>query len=135
MMRLRRPQQSPPREAIAPLIDAAFFLLVFALLAGRMDATAPFELRPPLSTAGTPMPQGGTTISIAADGAMALDGRPTNASAIIAALGRDAPGGAAAFVRVNADGATPLHRVLPLLAALEQAGARQVSLVVTPNPA
>ena len=134
MIRLRRPSEGPPREAIGPLIDAAFFLLVFALLAGRMDATAPFEVLPPVSQAGTPLPQGGATVSVAPDGALALDGRPTTAAEIVAALGRDAPKGAAPFVRINADATTPLRRVLPLLAALEDAGAPRVALVVTPNP-
>jgi biopolymer transport protein ExbD len=134
VIRLRRPAEQPPREAIAPLIDAAFFLLVFALLAGRMDATAPFEVLPPVSQEGAPLPQGGATISVSADGALALDGRPREAAEIVAALGRAAPDGPADFVRINADGAAPLHRVLPLLAALEDAGAARVALVVTPTP-
>lgn len=129
MITLRRPPRPPQRETIAPLIDAAFFLLVFALLAGRMDATAPFEVLPPVSTAGTPLPQGGATVSIAADGSMALDGVAMATDAVQAALIE----AAVPFVRINADAAAPLRHVLPLVAALEAAGPSRVALVVTPG--
>lgn len=131
MTLLRRPARPPMRETIAPLIDVVFFLLVFALLAGRMDATAPFEVMPAVAEAGTPLPQGGTTIAIAADGAMALDGRPMAEPAILAAL--TAQAGTVAFVRVNADASAPLRHVLPLVARLEAIGLPRVSLVVTPG--
>ena len=133
MIRLPRASPSPPRDPIIPLVDVAFFLLVFALLAGRMDATAPFEVAPPTSPLGAPLPQGGATISVAADGALALDGRAETAEAILAALRPRLGGPDPAFVRINADAAAPVGAFLPLAAALEAAGAEEVALVVTPG--
>jgi len=123
---LRRPPPARAHDPILPLVDVAFFLLVFALLAGRMDATAPFEVEPPRSALGAPLPQGGATVSVAADGALALDGAPAGREAIVGALG------GARFVRVNADAGAPVGAFLPLVAALEAAGAAEVALVVTP---
>jgi biopolymer transport protein ExbD len=135
MIRLRRPPHPAPRETIAPLIDVVFFLLVFALLSGRMDATAPFTVEPPVSDAKIPLPQGGATVSIAADGALALDGVQIGRADLVARLseGDGAGRGAVPFVRINADAAAPLRLVLPLVAALEAGGVPRIALVVTPD--
>ena len=45
-MRLTRTPRRTPPESIIPLIDVVFFLLVFFMLIGRMDATAPFDVTP-----------------------------------------------------------------------------------------
>ena len=94
-MRLSRPLKRRPPETIVALVDVVFFLLVFALLIGRMDATAPFNVTPPQAQTGTDMP----------------DTR----------------------LRINADGATALLHVLPLVERLKQAGATDIVLVVTPD--
>ena len=73
-MRLNRPVRRTPPETIIALIDVVFFLLVFFMLIGRMDATSPFEVLPATAQTGSDMPAGGATLSIGADGALALDG-------------------------------------------------------------
>jgi biopolymer transport protein ExbD len=131
--RLRRPAAPPqPAESTGQLINIAFLLLVFALLAGRLDATAPFAMTPPVSALGGPLAQGGLTVSIGPDGALALDGAPAEAAAAVAAVAAEAAAGASPFVRLNADADAPLRHLLPLAAALAEAGAREVVLIVTP---
>lgn len=133
--RLRRPPAAPQAaEPMGQLINIAFLLLVFALLAGRLDATAPFAMAPPVSALGGPLAQGGMTVSLAADGALALDGAPADEAAAVAAVAARAAAGPAPFVRLNADAAAPLRRLLPLAAALAEAGAGEVVLIVTPAP-
>lgn len=131
-MRLAR---RPPREApetIIALIDVVFFLLVFFLLIGRMDATAPFEVTPATALTGADMPGGGVTVSVSPGGAIALDGVAVDRAALLdgvaAALAAD-PG---VLVRVNAHRDAELRHVLPLAEAIEGLGARDVVLVVTP---
>ena len=133
-MKLKRRSQPPPQETIVSLIDVIFFLLVFFMLVGRMDATAPFELSPPVSTAGESLPKGGTTIAVAEDGALALDGISMDKAALLARIEESLQQDEALFVRVNAHGDARLTNLLPLVTALEQAGVRDVVLVVTPNP-
>ena len=74
-MRLARPAGRTPPGTIIPRIDVVFFLLVFFMRIGRMDATAPFEVTPAVAVTGTDMPGGGVTLSISAEGALALDGQ------------------------------------------------------------
>jgi biopolymer transport protein ExbD len=121
-------RQAP--ETIIALIDVVFFLLVFFMLIGRMDATAPFEVSPPIATTGSDMPAGGITLSVSEAGDMAVDGTPTTAPLdILLDQIAQAP---ETLVRINAHHAAELRHILPLIAALEAAGAQDVALVVTP---
>ena len=133
-MRLARPPRRPPAETVVALIDVVFFLLVFSLLIGRLDATAPFEVLPPEARFGSDLPGGGTTLTIAADGRLAVDGNevpPEEAHARLVAVVQREPD---RLLRINAHRDAALRHVLPLVAELERAGASNVVLVVTPGP-
>lgn len=133
-MKLKRRQKPIPQETIVSLIDVIFFLLVFFMMVGRMDATAPFEVSPPVSLAGETLPQGGTTIAVAEDGRLALDGVHFETEALIAKVADMLTRDEGLFVRINAHGEARLQKLLPLVTALEKAGVQDVVLVVTPNP-
>lgn len=133
-MHLRRRQARLPHETIITLIDVVFFLLVFFMLVGRMDATSPFELSPPISLNGDALPAGGVTVSLAVDGRLALDGvvRPRGdiverLRAVVAAS--DEP----LLVRINAQAGAPVRYLLRLVTALESLEKGDVVLVVTPK--
>ena len=129
-MRLTRPPARQAPETIIALIDVVFFLLVFFMLIGRMDATSPFEVEPPMAMTGSDMPGGGITLSVGAEGQMAVDGASvSDALATLVPMIEAKPD---ALVRINAHHAAELRHILPLIAALEAAGAREVALVVTP---
>lgn len=129
-MKLTRPPQRQQPETIIALIDVVFFLLVFFMLIGRMDATAPFDVSPPVAQTGSDMPAGGITLAISETGYMAVDGIP-NADPLPQLLGAlsTAPD---TLIRINAHRDAELRHILPLIAKLEAAGARDVALVVTP---
>ena len=133
-MKLKRRPQPAPQETIVSLIDVIFFLLVFFMMVGRMDATAPFEILPPVSTAGESLPKGGTTIAISDEGALALDGEPIDETVLLDVIANLLEENQDLRVRVNAHGAARLTNLLPLVTALEKAGVGDVVLVVTPNP-
>ena len=131
-MRIARPPAPPRADPIVPLIDVVFFLLVFFMLVGRMDATAPFEVLPPDATTGAPLPAGGTVISVARDGALSLDGAPVAAADLADRLAPRLSATPDLPLRINAHRDTALRNVLPLVADLEALGATDVALVVTP---
>lgn len=133
-MHLRRRQARLPHETIITLIDVVFFLLVFFMLVGRMDATSPFELSPPISLNGDALPAGGVTVSLAVDGRLALDGvvRPRGdiverLRAVVAASEEPL------LVRINAQAGAPVRYLLRLVTALESLEKGDVVLVVTPK--
>lgn len=132
-MRLSRPVRRTPPETIIALIDVVFFLLVFFMLIGRMDATSPFEVRPPTAMTGADMPAGGATLSVGSDGALALDGAALDRAAALTGL-RDALADTPdLLVRINAHRDTVMADLLPLVAEIDALGARDVMLVVTPK--
>ena len=133
-MKLRRADPKPQQETIVALIDVVFFLLVFFILVGRMDATAPFEVIPPTGVTGQDLPAGGLTVAVAADGRYAIDGRDLDRAGVTELAARRLSAEPDLLVRVNADREAALRFVLPLVSDLEAAGARDVVLIVTPNP-
>jgi len=132
-MKLTRPKRATQSETIVALIDVVFFLLVFFMLIGRMDATAPFEVRPPVAQTGRDMPAGGITLAIAADGALALDGDDISVADLDAALSAELERQPALRLRINAHRAAELRHVLPYVTRAEALGLRDVVLVVTPE--
>ncbi len=134
-MKLRRPHQRTHAETVVPLIDVVFFLLIFFMMVGRMDATAPFSVTPPYGTTGSPMPSGGITVSVDATGSLAVDGFDTPDAGFDARITARLSENPDLLIRVNADRMTPLRIVLPVVSRLESLGARDVVLVVTTDPA
>lgn len=132
-MRLRRRDVRPATETIVALIDVVFFLLVFFMLVGRMDATSPFDVFPPTTRAGADMPGGGTTLTVAADGRLALDGRESERDPAFADLSALLDTDPDLLVRINAHRDARLGDVLPLVAGIERLGAGRVIFVVTPE--
>ncbi|WP_420006729.1 ExbD/TolR family protein [Arenibacterium sp. LLYu02] len=132
-MRLRRPKSGFQGEPITALIDVVFFLLVFFMLIGRMDATAPFEVEPPLARSGQDLPAGGLTLSLSASGDLALDGRPMSEDEVEQHLAQSATGAPPLpRLRINAHRQAELRHLLPLIAKAEALGFDDISLIVTP---
>ena len=132
-MKLRRPARGPLGEPITALIDVVFFLLVFFMLIGRLDATAPFEVSPPLARHGQDLPAGGATLSVSATGDFALDGTPIEAEAFEAALRLQRAQSPDLRLRINAHQEAELRRVLPIVATAEAIGIREIVMIVTPG--
>ncbi|UWQ47885.1 ExbD/TolR family protein [Leisingera aquaemixtae] len=132
-MKLNRPARNPHSETIIALIDVVFFLLVFFMLIGRMDATAPFDVRPATAVTGRDMPAGGVTLAISDQGALALNGEAIARSALSPALSALLAEDPELRLRINAHRAAELRKVLPLVAEGEALGFREVVLVVTPE--
>lgn len=134
-MKLSRPISKHPPETIVALIDVVFFLLVFFMLIGRMDATAPFEVTPPSAETGADMPSGGITVSVSAAGNLAVDGLSLADRALNDVVAQKLSANAETLVRINAHRDTELRHVLPIVSRIEGLGAKDVVLVVTPESA
>ena len=132
-MKLRRAPRPAERETVVALIDVTFFLLIFFMLVGRLDATAPFAVKPPIGTTGKDLPAGGITLSVAADGALALDGSPITHDALDAMLTARLKTNPATLIRINADQSSELRNILSLITEFEDLGAKDVALIVTPD--
>lgn len=133
-MKLNSRARSSAPETIVALIDVVLFLLVFFMLIGRMDATAPFQLMPPVADSGLEMPGGGATVSISVTGNLALNGAPMDHTALLAGLKQALVKTPGLLVRIDADRGAELRDLLPLVSEIDGLGTRNVVLVVTPGP-
>ncbi len=131
-MKITRPAPRNQPETIIALIDVVFFLLVFFMLIGRMDATAPFNVTPPVAQTGADMPAGGITLSVSETGALALDGLALNPDDVSERIEQALIEDSDVLIRINAHHSAVLRDILPLIARFESMGARDVVLVVTP---
>ncbi|MDW3224262.1 MAG: biopolymer transporter ExbD [Paracoccaceae bacterium] len=122
-MNLRRASVGLPPETITPLIDVVFFLLVFFLLVGRMQASAPFDVVLPEGQGQGPA-VGALVLMVGADGSLARDGANVTRAEILG----DVP---KARVEIRAHADARLGDVLPLIASLEALGTASVALVVS----
>lgn len=134
-MKLKRASRAPQSETIIALIDVVFFLLVFFMLIGRMDATAPFDVAPPQAQTGRDMPAGGVTLAISKRGDLALDGSTIASADLAAALTEQLARDASLRLRINAHRDADLRHVLPYVSQAETLGIWDVILVVTPERA
>lgn len=132
-MKLARREPRPAQETIVALIDVVFFLLVFFMLIGRMDATSPFQVDPAIAQTGADVPIGGTTVAIGNDGQLALDGTRYTRGDLLLRVGVILVQDFDHLVRINAHQDTELRYVLPLVAQIENTGARNIVFVVTPE--
>ena len=112
-MNFSPPPRRTPREAIVPMINVVFLLLIFFLMTARIAPPDPFGAHPPRAVEGGE-PQGQRVLHIAEDGRMALGGLTGAAALDALSEAGDEP------VRVRADGrlaAADLARILREIAA------------------
>lgn len=104
-------------DGVIPLINVVFLLLIFFMLAGRIAEAEKVAVDPPTSAAAPEDHAGPTTIAIAADGQVFLDGVPTPPAeaaraAAAAASGRE--------VLIRADRNAPATRTLEVAALVRE---------------
>lgn len=136
-MRFVRPsRQSSDDEGLIPLINVIFLIMIFFMIAGHMEAAAPFRVDPPVSRTDTrPLPES-LTLLLAADGLVAADNQVLDPDRLEPWLQRWAesaagasPGAPLPAVAVKADGGVQSHRLRSLLDTLRRAGFREVRLL------
>ena len=132
-MKLARPKRRAIPETRVALIDVVFFLLIFFMLIGRMDASSPFEVEPAVSITGADMPGGGITLSVSETGEYALDGKPIQRLDIEDKIKLILENEKNILLRVNAHKNSELRHILPIIGRIEKLGLKDIVIVVTPE--
>ncbi|MDJ1006379.1 MAG: biopolymer transporter ExbD [Paracoccaceae bacterium] len=125
---LRPPPRRPRLDDAVPMINVAFLLLIFFLLAARIVPPAPIEVALPEAVAGDPASPG-AVLFVGPDGSLGYGA--AQGEAALAAIVKDS-GGETLTLRV--DRAFDAARLAALLARLDAAGVGPVSLSVIPVP-
>ncbi|MEQ8349044.1 MAG: biopolymer transporter ExbD [Sneathiellaceae bacterium] len=121
------------------LVNIAFLLLAFFVIAGAITASDPFPVAPPQAGTAPADPAAPRELLLAADGRLALDGVPLSEEALVQALAADrqaaAGAGAAGLgLRLRADRNADAGDLMALLGRLRAAGLQEVTLVTVAAP-
>lgn len=116
-------------EAILPLINIVFLLLIFFLVAGRLASGEPFRVEPPLADLEGAEGRKPPLILVGPQGELALDGETMDEPGLLAALtalGREAE---TLEVRLKPDAAAEAAAIAALLQSMKEAGVDRVLLM------
>ena len=116
-------------DAIMPMINIVFLLLVFFLVAGRLAAGEPFRVSPPLAELGEAPNDNAPLILMGIDKAFALDGTQMPEPQLLRALSTRADGAPAKAVRLKVDAALEAESVARFLETLKETGVEKVRLM------
>lgn len=127
-MRFEPPRPRNDEERILPLINIVFLLLIFFMVAGKLAASDPLEIKPPQSALESEAGPRELLVLLDAEGHLALDGEVMDESTLKAALQKRLSGDEVR-IRLKADGRTEATRVVALMELLQDAGAEKVKLL------
>lgn len=135
-MRFHRSRRRNDEERVLPLINIVFLLLIFFMLAGRLEQADPFAVDPARSASEDRPDAQRLLLLIGPAGELALDGEPLTRGALIdrlAALKReaDADKEIERTVWLKADRAAPADRLVAVLELLSQAGITRIEMLTT----
>ena len=118
-MQFAPPRKRQPREAIVPMINVVFLLLIFFLMTATIAPPDPLDVSPPRAAAEAT--DRAEALSVTADGRLAF-GSLRGPAAISAAVDAGA-------VRLRVDANLPGSDLARLMTRLAAQGARQVQIV------
>lgn len=131
-MTLVRQRPKNDDDRILPLINVVFLLLIFFMLAGRLAATDPFQIDPPVSASEGLVTVEDLLVQVGVDGRLALNGEEMGEDAMAAAIAERLSDGTPAPVRLKADGTVEATRVVAIMELLRSAGVDSVQLLTLP---
>ena len=130
----QRPNQPITGINVTPLVDITLVLLIIFMVAAKLVVSQAIPMDLPRAATGGEV-QTVYAVTIAADGALSVDGRPIANDAELLRSARAAQQQDAELRAVlRAAGAVPHARVLQTMDVLRQAGVGRVAFAVAPGP-
>ena len=122
----------PPSEEpnVAPLIDIVFILLIFFVVTTTFARDLGIDVERPSASTAIEQPANVVRVAVGRGGELAVDGRPTSAWRLSAEVQDRISDHTEKSVLVVADRRINAERLVEVMDACRQAGARQVALAV-----
>jgi len=127
----RRPDQT--EERILPLINVVFLLLIFFMIAGSLNVTEPFEVKPPVSQSQGQHNTDSLTILMGLDGRFALDNETLTHAQVLAQIETRIQYQPQTQITLKADGGLPANQLVRFTQALYDAGVKKLHLLTKPE--
>jgi biopolymer transport protein ExbD len=127
----RRPRNDD--DAVMPLINIVFLLLIFFMVAGKLTSSDPFEISPPSSSSGINEDSGSLTLLVGRNGETALDGTVIAEADLANALTERLQDEPSIVLRLKADGGAKAADVIQVMEIIRDAGAGELNLLTLPD--
>lgn len=127
----RRPRNDD--DAVMPLINIVFLLLIFFMVAGKLTSSDPFEISPPSSSSGVNEDPGSLTLLVGRNGETALDGTVIAETELAKALADRLQAEPGVILRLKADGGAKATDVIHVMEIIRDAGAGELNLLTLPD--
>ena len=114
---------------MVPMINFAFLLLIFFMLAGTLVPAQKMPIDPPRSALSTPADPSGNVLLVTADGRVGFAGEVLSATELPARIALWRKEHPQEPLRVKADAAVDATHVIQLLQSLRASGIEHVSLL------
>ena len=116
-------------DAVMPLINVVFLLLIFFMIAGTLTSTDPFEISPPSSSSSVNEEIGTLTLLVGPNGELALDGEMVPQSDLESALAARLLENPEIVLRLKADGGAKANDIIEVMEVIRAAGADELNLL------
>lgn len=116
-------------NAVLPLTNIVFLLLIFFMLAGRLAAPQAFDITPPHSVSDANAQNRGIEVELAPKGKLALEGKPIAMKDLGAQVHARLKNQPNLPLRLKADGRDDASRVVAVMHILHRAGAHELRLI------
>ena len=128
-----RLQFGPPKRQRAsagmiPLIDIAFFLLIFFMVAGSIQQFEIIEIDPPQAQAGRMLDEGQLTILLGKYDEIVMDDLLLDMNELTQRLKAKLAVNPNRVVTVKADGAVPAVRLIAIIDQVKHAGGKEITI-------
>ncbi|MEM6375780.1 MAG: biopolymer transporter ExbD [Pseudomonadota bacterium] len=124
-MDLSEPPSKPRKEAIVPMINVVFLLLIFFLMTSQLTQPEPFEVTPPVS-ASEGQPEAEPVMYLNAKGRLSFEGQEGEAAIAAVAAQSDLND----VILLRADAQLSAENLAEVLRELSAAGLARVELIV-----
>ncbi len=128
-MKFVQQRQTRPGDAMVPLINVVFLLVIFFMLAGVMEASPPFPVAVPETQQEVEAEKGKATVFLSDDGDIAMSGGIEGVEQVVAHLQSLHEDKSTVKVLVQADARAPFENLKVLTQALHRAGFANISLL------
>lgn len=129
-MKLPSPKRASRSDIdMVPMINFAFLLLIFFMLAGTLVPAQKMPIDPPRSALATPADPSGNVLLITADGRVGFAGELLLQTELLTRVAQWSKEHPQEPLRVKADAAVDATRVIELLQNLRAAGIEHASLL------
>lgn len=115
--------------SIIPLIDISMFLLIFFMVAGRIEKFELIPIEPPVSRHGNLMDEGHVSILLGSRDEIILDDEMVTIEEMKEKLLPQLRDNPSKVVTVKADAVVPANRMIEVMDAIKAAGGKHLSLL------